>query len=181
MRSQGKMSGKLGNGLSGWFQSFIFLHIFYHGSLMKLNINYSMMNDVWNEHGVNDVFFIFCSQEHGAMLCLFVSFFLCVCNSVFILLLREEHMFQSPKGKFRNEEITFFSFSFSFLVSTHEKNFTYGLPRMEALVRIANIPIVESGVKTAGRVYFDLKVKFIHTISLRSRIISHTLIHCFFL
>lgn len=33
-----------------------------------------------------------------------------------------------------------------------------GLPRMEALIRIANIPIVESGVKTAGSIYFDLKV-----------------------
>lgn len=29
---------------------------------------------------------------------------------------------------------------------------------MEALVRIGNIPIVETGVKTAGNVYFSLKV-----------------------
>lgn len=29
---------------------------------------------------------------------------------------------------------------------------------MEALVRIRNIPIVETGVKTAGNVYFNLKV-----------------------
>lgn len=33
-----------------------------------------------------------------------------------------------------------------------------GLPRMEALVRIANIPLVETGVKTAGKVYYSLKV-----------------------
>lgn len=31
---------------------------------------------------------------------------------------------------------------------------------MEALIRIANIPIVESGVKTAGMVYGNLKVCF---------------------
>lgn len=35
------------------------------------------------------------------------------------------------------------------------------LPRMEALIRIANIPFVESGVKTAGKVYNNLKVKSI--------------------
>ncbi|XP_055299960.1 lipid storage droplets surface-binding protein 1 isoform X1 [Sitodiplosis mosellana] len=32
-----------------------------------------------------------------------------------------------------------------------------GLPRMEALVRIANIPLIETGVKTAGKVYYNLK------------------------
>lgn len=33
-----------------------------------------------------------------------------------------------------------------------------GLPRMEALVRIGNIPLIESGVKTAEQVYYGLKV-----------------------
>jgi len=42
------------------------------------------------------------------------------------------------------------------MVQLNENNST-GLPRMEALIRIANIPIVESGVKTAGSIYFDLK------------------------
>lgn len=32
------------------------------------------------------------------------------------------------------------------------------LPRMEALVRISNIPIVETGTKTAEKIYNDLKV-----------------------
>lgn len=32
-----------------------------------------------------------------------------------------------------------------------------GLPRMQALIRIANIPIVETGVKTAGKVYYNIK------------------------
>lgn len=32
------------------------------------------------------------------------------------------------------------------------------LPRMEAIIRIANIPLVETGVKTAGKVYSSLKV-----------------------
>lgn len=35
-----------------------------------------------------------------------------------------------------------------------------GLPRMEALIRIANIPLVETGVKTAGNIYHNLKVSF---------------------
>lgn len=33
------------------------------------------------------------------------------------------------------------------------------LPRMEALVRISNIPIVETSTKTAGKIYNDLKVR----------------------
>lgn len=48
-----------------------------------------------------------------------------------------------------------------FSVQMLHGNFTNGLPRMEALVRIANIPLVESGVRTAGRVYYDLKVFFL--------------------
>lgn len=51
----------------------------------------------------------------------------------------------------------FFTIFCLFLVHNYE-NFTSGLPRMEALVRIRNIPIVETGVKTAGNVYFSLKV-----------------------
>lgn len=39
-----------------------------------------------------------------------------------------------------------------------------GLPRMEALVRIGNIPLVESGVKTAEQVYYGLKVNIIGTV-----------------
>lgn len=41
--------------------------------------------------------------------------------------------------------------------NVHANDHFKGLPRMEALVRIANIPIVESGVKTAGKVYLNLK------------------------
>lgn len=43
-------------------------------------------------------------------------------------------------------------------ISGHANDYFKGLPRMEAIVRIANIPIVESGVKTAGKVYLNLKV-----------------------
>ncbi|XP_031617286.1 lipid storage droplets surface-binding protein 1 isoform X2 [Contarinia nasturtii] len=39
----------------------------------------------------------------------------------------------------------------------HANDHFAGLPRMEALVRIANIPLVETGVKTAGKVYYNLK------------------------
>lgn len=45
-----------------------------------------------------------------------------------------------------------------FSILVHANDHFKGLPRMEALIRIANIPIVESGVKTAGKVYFNLKV-----------------------
>lgn len=44
------------------------------------------------------------------------------------------------------------------LFLVHANDHFAGLPRMEALVRIANIPIVETGVKTAGKVYCNLKV-----------------------
>lgn len=43
-------------------------------------------------------------------------------------------------------------------ISVHANDKFAGLPRMEALVRIANIPLVETGVKTAGNVYYNLKV-----------------------
>lgn len=43
-------------------------------------------------------------------------------------------------------------------ILVHANDHFKGLPRMEALIRIANIPIVESGVKTAGNVYLNLKV-----------------------
>lgn len=46
-----------------------------------------------------------------------------------------------------------------FSILGHANDYFKGLPRMEALVRIANIPIVESGVKTAGKVYLNLKVR----------------------
>lgn len=36
---------------------------------------------------------------------------------------------------------------------------------MEALVRFGNIPLVESSVKTAEHVYFELKVSNAHSIS----------------
>lgn len=59
-----------------------------------------------------------------------------------------------------NKYAPVFNCAFPFLV--HANDHFKGLPRMEALVRIANIPIVESGVKTAGQVYLNLKVCNIH-------------------
>lgn len=54
-----------------------------------------------------------------------------------------------------------FSLSFHSLVQPQNQIFL-GLPRMEALVRIGNIPLVESSVKTAEHVYFGLKVRDAH-------------------
>lgn len=55
-----------------------------------------------------------------------------------------------------------FGYELSILVNSND-HFS-GLPRMEALIRIANIPLVETGVKTAGKVYSNLKVSFISRI-----------------
>lgn len=44
------------------------------------------------------------------------------------------------------------------LFLVHANDHFAGLPRMEAIVRIANIPLVESGFNTASKVYFNLKV-----------------------
>lgn len=46
------------------------------------------------------------------------------------------------------------------LFSVYANDKFAGLPRMESLVRIANIPLVETGVKTAGKVYYNLKVSY---------------------
>lgn len=43
-------------------------------------------------------------------------------------------------------------------ISVHANDHFAGLPRMQALIRIANIPLVETGVKTAGKVYYNIKV-----------------------
>lgn len=43
-------------------------------------------------------------------------------------------------------------------ILVHANDHFAGLPRMQALIRIANIPIVETGVKTAGKVYYSIKV-----------------------
>lgn len=59
-----------------------------------------------------------------------------------------------------NQNSIFNGIPISILV--HANDHFKGLPRMEALVRIANIPIVESGVKTASTVYLNLKVCHIH-------------------
>lgn len=48
---------------------------------------------------------------------------------------------------------------------------------MEALIRIANIPIVETGVKTAGNVYFNLKVTIILLLFYTLRWPSYAFIH----
>lgn len=45
-----------------------------------------------------------------------------------------------------------------FLILVHANHHFDGFPRMEALVRIANIPLVETGVKTAGMFYANIKV-----------------------
>lgn len=47
-------------------------------------------------------------------------------------------------------------------ILAHANDHFKGLPRLEALIRIANIPIIESGVKTASTVYLNLKVCYIH-------------------
>lgn len=50
-----------------------------------------------------------------------------------------------------------------------------GLPRMESLARIGSIPLVESGVKTAEHVYFELKVKtFLECKKINNKSINQT-------
>lgn len=58
------------------------------------------------------------------------------------------------------------------LISVNANDHFAGLPRMEALVRIANIPIVETGVKTAGKVYCNLKVNKLNGMN------THLMILC---
>lgn len=65
------------------------------------------------------------------------------------------------KKKNSNHKITFESCVYMISILVHANDHFKGLPRMEALIRIANIPIVESGVKTAGKVYLNLKVCFV--------------------
>lgn len=63
----------------------------------------------------------------------------------------------AKRNKKRRIEYLLTKQSWSFIL-VHINDHFAGLPRMEALVRIANIPIVETGVKTAGKVYSNLKV-----------------------
>lgn len=113
-------------------------------------------------------------RKHTHMnMCIFVVY--CACDNSMshrhtILLRRACYMrWMRSYGKFPNTnkrnkkwneklKFTFELCCVPISILVHANDHFKGLPRMEALIRIANIPIVESGVKTAGKVYLNLKV-----------------------